>query len=343
MYSVTQRIKKIKQPWGGYIKRTDFYAIELNDGIELNENENVHPCLIGLVVDYMTRFAMNTSLDEAFKISLLGAERIHESDNANKLISQIKGLDDESLICACKLVGYDVCFRADRKHYKPVTEIKPDKKTIENIYLMIQRSVSFWQQYGPIIKDGFTFEGGYTSIVSTGDGDYLTNDTLWDFKVSKEEPKSKYTLQLLMYYIMGIHSVHEEFDSIKKLGIYNPRKNKVYLLNISDIPQNVIDKVSHNVIGYGLTSQEPNVFKKAELKELPLKPSTPSKDIRTTIKSSKETNIKVGDIVSHNKFGNGQVIKIVKFDKTTVVTVKLDNSEEKKILSSYLKIVNKKV
>ena len=50
----------------------------------------------------------------------------------------------------------------------------------------------------------FTFEGGYTNIVSSGDGDYLTEDTLWDFKVSKEEPKSKYTLQLLMYYIMGV-------------------------------------------------------------------------------------------------------------------------------------------
>ena len=75
-------------------------------------------------------------------------------------------------------------------------------------------------------KDGFTFEGGYTDIVSSGDGDYLTEDTLWDFKVSKEEPKSKYTLQLLMYYIMGCHSIHPEFQKIEKLGIFNPRKTK---------------------------------------------------------------------------------------------------------------------
>lgn len=40
------------------------------------------------------------------------------------------------------------------------------------------------------------------------------------------------------------------FKSIKKLGIYNPRKNKVYILNIADIPQNIIDEVSHDVIGY---------------------------------------------------------------------------------------------
>lgn len=48
---------------------------------------------------------------------------------------------------------------------------------------------------------GFTFKGGYSPIVTAGDGDYLTKDTLWDFKVSKKELNSKHTLQLLMYYI----------------------------------------------------------------------------------------------------------------------------------------------
>ena len=48
---------------------------------------------------------------------------------------------------------------------------------------MVLRSLAFIENYGPIIKDGFTFEGGYTDIVSSGDGDYLTENTLWDFKV----------------------------------------------------------------------------------------------------------------------------------------------------------------
>ena len=55
--------------------------------------------------------------------------------------------------------------------------------------LWLKRSLAFWKEYGPITQDGFTFEGGYTDIVSSGDGDYLTEDTLWDFKVSKEETK----------------------------------------------------------------------------------------------------------------------------------------------------------
>ena len=49
---------------------------------------------------------------------------------------------------------------------------------------------------------------------------------------------------------MGIHSVHKEFKSINKLGIYNPRMNKVYILDINSISAKVIEEVSRDVIGY---------------------------------------------------------------------------------------------
>lgn len=230
---------------------------QLDDGITLNENENIHASLVGLAVDYMTRFLMGVQKEEAFSISLKGAldlftgnKKQSSMKNATSLLADIKGLDKKSITNACKLVGYDVCFRAGIIGYKPVEEINPDKDTIENIVTMINHSLSFWKEYGPITKDGFTFEGGYTDTISTGDGDYLTKDTLWDFKVSKDEPKPKYTLQLLVYYIMGMHSIHKEFKSIKNLGIYNPRMNKVYTVSIDTIPQSVINEVSKDVIGY---------------------------------------------------------------------------------------------
>ena len=250
MYSVTQRIKAIKQPRGGYIKPKEFTETALDDGIELNPNENIHASLVGLAVDYLTRLMTGTSADEAFYISLLGSDRVNERKNAEKLISKIKGLDDKSIINACKVVGYDVCFRAGIIGYKPVKEIQPDTETIENIRIMVNRCLAFWKEYGPVEVDGFTFEGGYTEIVSSGDGDYLTEDTLWDLKVSKEAPKNKYTLQLLMYYIMGCHSIHKEFQKIKRLGIFNPRLNKVYLLEIANISDEIIQEVSSEVIGY---------------------------------------------------------------------------------------------
>lgn len=54
-----------------------------------------------------------------------------------------------------------------------------------------------------------------------------------------------------MYYLMGVHSIHEEdFLDIENIGIFNPRLNTVYLLKISDISQETIKAVSEQIIGY---------------------------------------------------------------------------------------------
>ncbi|MEB9970344.1 hypothetical protein P4K82_01870 [Bacillus cereus] len=250
MVSVTQRLSKVKQPRGGYIKPKDFNTIELNDGIDLYEEENIHSTLIGLAVDYLTRFTMGTALEKAFKISLRGALRVNESDYAEELLNGISGLDDTSIENACKLVGFDTAFRAGIASYKPVHTIQPDFFTISNIRTMVERSRGFNDNYGPIVKSGFTFEGGYTELISSGDGDFLTETTLWDFKVSKKDPTSKNTLQLLIYYLMSVHSIHSEFKQIENLGIFNPRLNKVYLLPISTISSEIINEVNTTVIGY---------------------------------------------------------------------------------------------
>ena len=98
--------------------------------------------------------------------------------------------------------------------------------------------------------DGFTFEDGYTNTINTGDGDFLTTETLWDFKVSKSKPTKDHTLQLLIYSIMGKKSIHKEFENIKKLGIYNPRLNIVYTLDMKLINKDLIETISSEVIGY---------------------------------------------------------------------------------------------
>ncbi len=249
--SVTQRIKQVKQPRGGYIKPKELTVVSLGNGADaLNPVENVHASLMGLAVDYMTRFMTGAPAPDAFSISLMGAQIVGEMDLAQKLLADVEGLDDKSIICAVKLSGFDVCFRAGIMGYKPVQDINPDADTIANVRVMVQRALHFLDVYGPKILDGFTFEGGYTDIVATGDGDFTTADTLWDFKVSKMPVKKEHTLQLLMYWRMGLHSVHSEFHSVKHLGIYNPRTNEVSRIAVTDISQDVIDEVESEVIGY---------------------------------------------------------------------------------------------
>ena len=53
-----------------------------------------------------------------------------------------------------------------------------------------------------------------------------------------------------MYYIMGQHSKKEEFKKIKKIGIFNPRLNKVYLLEINKISKDVINQIENDIICY---------------------------------------------------------------------------------------------
>lgn len=248
--SVTQRIGSITQPRGGYITPKSLTVTQLHSTETLEPVENIHPGLVGTVVDYLSRFASGATAEEAFDISLRGAYGAGELPLAVRLMDGITGLDDASIVNAVRLVGFDVVYRAGMARYAPVLRLSPDSDTVSNIRRMVLRAVSFFDEYGPVTADGFTFEGGYTATVRAGDGDFLTADTLWDFKVSKNPPTKDHTLQLLMYWRMGLHSIHPAFRSVRFLGIFNPRTNTVYRIAVEDIPDDIIALVEADVIGY---------------------------------------------------------------------------------------------
>lgn len=72
MSSVTSRATEVKQPRGGYVKPSTFAKTVYDDGNHLEENENIHPSIVGMVVDYMTRFLITTDVENAFNISIDG-------------------------------------------------------------------------------------------------------------------------------------------------------------------------------------------------------------------------------------------------------------------------------
>ena len=95
------------------------------------------------------------------------------------LMYNVTGLDDDSIINACQLVGFDTAYRAGTHTYQPVEDIHPDAETIENIRHMVNRSLVFIEKFGPITKNGFSFPGAYTDLIRSGDGDFLTETVLW--------------------------------------------------------------------------------------------------------------------------------------------------------------------
>lgn len=248
MVSVTQRISQVKQPRGGYLNRKSFEIKQLEPETFIDtKNENIAPQTIGLVVDYLTRMIINQNKEKSFAISLTGAELAGDLKKAESLLSDIKDNDDLSIIKTCHLVNYDMVYRAGRM---PKESKIPDQNTINNIKSLIERSLSFFNQIGEVKMDGFTFEGGYTSIIDTGDGDFLTEDTLWDFKVSKQLPQKNSTLQLVIYYLMGKASQKPMFKNIRYIGIYNPRFNQIYKYDMTRVDVEMIETIQKHVIGY---------------------------------------------------------------------------------------------
>lgn len=213
MASVTEIVRTTKQPYGGFIKPSLFKEVRISDETELALTENLSPATGGNGCGLYDPLYHGAKLTDAFRISCIGAVYAKNLgytdavDVAKSFLRKIKGLDDESIVYACRMVWFDAYYRVPMwaKQHESREKNDPDAHTVTNIRTMINRSVSFWNKYGPPTKNGFTFEpipdtseeemakngshGGYTYDVDRGDGDFLTEDTLWDYKVSKKVNK----------------------------------------------------------------------------------------------------------------------------------------------------------
>lgn len=247
-YTVMGRVRAVKQPRGGYINPKLLQRTQFDDGKDLSE-ESVHPATIGMVVDYLTRFDQGDSAEKAFQISAKGAMTSGRVAEFKQYLSKIKGLDDESIRNACYAVWFDQVYRAGTCIGQP-TDNEADSATCGNIRIMVERSRNFFKEYGPVVIDAPVFPGGYSDVVVNGDGDFVTKDTLWEFKVSKNEPTKENTLQLAMYFIMSQRSIVPEYGSLKKIGIFNPRLNAAFTLEMKDVPADIIKTIEKDVICY---------------------------------------------------------------------------------------------
>lgn len=295
MVSVTQRIaqynRTVGQPRGGLVKPSSMTVASVRDehGQLDHTVENLHPSVVGTATDYLVRLArIRTSeadilyaVRNVFHVSLRGAARIdavHAAPGVTEAAAKALGslafdedaqgsavvvIDENTVRVACQLAGYDVGARNDPSLWNPGHGAEgpiPSETTVAHITIMLARTQTFFEAYGPVTKDGFIFtapelvlqgdRGGYTNLVDSGDGDFLTADTLWDMKISANKPTKDHTLQLLMYFLMGKASGLPEFEQLTHVGLINPRLGAVHRLAVADVPADVIDVIRRDVIGY---------------------------------------------------------------------------------------------
>ena len=257
MPSVTQLVKTTKQPRGGFVPLDNFTANIYPDNLKVVGEYNISPALVGLAVDYGVRIALGDAPEDAFSVALVGAKLIGEEDVAQKLISQINVTalqaaqpNEDTVIALCKLSGYDSVTRAGTQAYKPVSTIEPNAQTVTDVANLIIRTKAFFEEVGPVVSTGFTFEGGLTDSAEESDGDYITHDTLWDLKVRKADPDKDQTLQILLYYLMGMRSNQEQFKGVTKIGIYNPWLQKSWVVAVKDLDEEMVASIMKDVLGY---------------------------------------------------------------------------------------------
>ena len=257
MVSVTQRIKQIKQPRGGYIPPKLMHQQFFEDS-KLLGDENISPAQMGVMVDYLTRFKQTGDFEHAFDIPLKGLRlaKFNLPDlpmiaEVEKLIPMIIDFSDKSITAATIFTSYfDKLYRQGPSALKFLEPKRPDATTIENMRIMVNRATKFFKDESPIVKSELTFVGGYTETITQGDADFMSRDTLWDMKVSKKAPLNKYTLQLAVYYSMAKHADDPIYQDLTTIGIFNPRLNIAYRLPMAEIDPAVIDAINHAVIGY---------------------------------------------------------------------------------------------
>ena len=246
MVSVTQRVYQVHQPLGGHLSPTRFSIEHFQDGRSVSNLVEM-PQLTGLVVDYLTRMQLTGDPIRAFEISISGAMASGWDDRIFEILDKVAGLDDQSIENAFNAVQYDAYARSDW-HELP-REISVSKDSIDMTRVMVERSVEFFNKNGPVIDVGFTFGDGYTNVVTAGDGDFLTDDTIWDLKVSRGPLTKEQTLQILVYYILACNSSLEKFRNISRIGVFNPFRNTAYAMAISSVDDETLDKVKNEVVG----------------------------------------------------------------------------------------------
>ncbi|MFR4697718.1 MAG: hypothetical protein ACLT8V_04715 [Streptococcus salivarius] len=113
--------------------------------------------MVGTAVDYLS--LDGTAVEEALRFPCLVLGHEVEA-KAFGLLDDVKGLDDLSITKACQLAGLIVPF-VRSSGLSSSGGIVPDQATIANIRTMVERSLSFFKAFGPVLRMVLPWRGLY--------------------------------------------------------------------------------------------------------------------------------------------------------------------------------------
>lgn len=218
--------------------------------------------LISITINYLTRYFLlkennDSKLSEieckekAFLIPKKGSEISNKKSEFDDLLKRINikndQIDDETIINAMQISNFSFFYWLDNFKYEQIKEANPDNETINNIRIMVQRSVDFFKN-NDFYECSILFDEALskTKCLTKADADFMSKKTLWKFSTQKEMKKNKDLIKLLIYYVLSKKtpnwekSIYKDLDSI---GIFNPRLNISIFWKIDDINKELIKKI----------------------------------------------------------------------------------------------------
>lgn len=252
--TVTRFCAQYKQPRGGLLNKSEFIikenVVNLNEQMFDYKLETIHPMLMGTTVDLLVRYMITKDAKYVYELSKMGAGYAGEMKKWHIFIDDIKpDLSKKSIYYGIGLARYEQIFRS-RVIGDEYWSVLLNDETINNIRVMVKRALLFLNNIEEgLVQTNILFHKGYTDVITQGDADYISKNSLIDLKVSSQNLLNKnHTLQLLIYYLLGINSdqeleTYKNMKNIKYLTIYNPRLDKSWSIEIDKIKPEIINEV----------------------------------------------------------------------------------------------------
>lgn len=266
--------------------KTETIPLETDAFGFIKDNELLKSALIGTSFDYLTRIIVCKDIN-AFDFLLPWYEQDHPHDlNGLKKLKylnekvkikykyiDIDQLNIDELRLIVEISSFEQYLRSEKKERKEPNLDLVDGLTLQHIKIMLYRSRNFFNRFGKsklinfdcLIGDDdiatdpmrlFNEDVNYLNAVINGDGDYLLDDAIVDFKVyRKNGTRADWKKQLLLYYF-GLINYELKDKGIDKNKIhylinYNPRYDKAYKYSLDTL--SIQDKkIFMNTIMLGL-------------------------------------------------------------------------------------------
>lgn len=243
MKTIYEQIKSISQPIGGFInpKNVPYTILPTKDHIDDRESLETYEmlALIKLIFHYVDTKFSRYILEDQLKF-FKNSKNTSLGKNIINNISELDNQDINNIYYLIQLKNIDMTVK-DTSELSQLTE--PD---LYNIHIYIKRYTEFTSTLKKPIKHHIRYNN--TPYIKSDVIELISQDSLWDFTLSRKNPTKNQFLSLLVQYVILSRTIG--FNKIKTIGLFNPRTNILYTINTQTVDPDLIKICEKDLLGY---------------------------------------------------------------------------------------------